>query len=135
MGPLSLDPTNPFSPLSPVHPLNRENTENTETKVVAPLPRYEHNTKIDWTVDSTTWILLGIAALLLAGWLWRRRRNRIQQRKIQRLQILEMETELRRKLDSQTKKPKKPSCQSCSNFISCSMAGVTKCPLLEEVDG
>lgn len=29
------------------------------------------------------------------------------------------------------KKPEKqkPECQSCQHFISCSMAGVTKCPL------
>lgn len=30
------------------------------------------------------------------------------------------------------KKPKKkPECQSCVNFIPCSMAGVTECPLLQ----
>lgn len=114
MDPLSLDPTNPFSPLSPVHPLN---TETRET--LAPLPRRPGIT-IDWTVNSTTWLLFGVAALLLAGWLWGRKR-----------QLHKDWAQFKAKKVAE----KKPECQSCRRFISCAMAGVQTCPLLEESDG
>jgi len=117
-----LNPANPLSPLSSVHPLN------TETEVVAPLPRQPQGIQFDPTVDYLTLVLLGVAALLLAGLLWKRWRDRVQWRKMQRLAILEMEQELRAELD----KPKqKPECQSCSSFIGCSMAGVKTCPLVQ----
>jgi len=111
-----LNPANPLSPLSPVHPLN--------TEVVAPLPR--QGIKIDMTVNWLTWALLGIAALILAGAWVKRRRDRRKLRKA----WSDFKDEIVANRTVAKKPDKKPECQSCQNFISCSMAGVTRCPLL-----
>lgn len=110
-----LNPANPLSPLSPVHPLN------TETEVVAPLP-YQ-GIKIDMSVNWLTLVLLGIAALILAGMWAQRRRRRRQLRK----EWADFKDEI---VANRVVVKKKPECQACQNFISCSMAGVTKCPLM-----
>lgn len=114
MDPLSLDPSNPFSPLSPVHPLNTETTATT---------REPQGIKIDLTMNGFTWVLLLTVALLLAGVWWKRWRAYRQARRELREEWLKLKSEIEAK-------KKKPECQSCSRFISCSMAQVEVCPLL-----
>jgi len=65
---------------------------------------------------NTTWILLGIGALILAGFIIKHFVKR-------------KPAELRRCF----RKPKQRAreCQLCQNFISCIAAKVTECPLLK----
>ena len=83
-----LNPANPLSPLSPVHPLSIQTSA-----------REPQGIKIDITIDSGIWILLGIGVLLTVGWLllnwWFDRGVRCA-----RLKAIETEDEARAKAEA-----------------------------------
>lgn len=71
------------------------------------------------TINGPTWVLLGTVALILAGFTW----------------VLFVKRFIKRKpakLWRYFRKPRQRAreCQSCQQFISCAMAGVDECPLL-----
>lgn len=89
-------------PFNPLNPWSPFSPFHQDTRTEVPT-RETHSIQMDSTVLIGT---LVIAALILAGIaLW--------------------------PCIKHWRKPKKPPCQSCKQFISCVMAGVTKCPLLK----
>lgn len=76
---------------------------------------------IELIVAGLALILWSVTLVLVCAWLRRR-----QYRQQSRAQWQAFKDEI---VANKEPEKQKPECQSCQHFISCSMAGVTECPL------